>query len=71
MINFQLNIGQYLQYHVCACSALSARSANKHTVIEIAKFSFPLKKFKRSKHFLDDSLITSACCMDILMRWEL
>ena len=38
VINFQLNICQYLQYRVCVCTAVFARSANKHTVTEIAKF---------------------------------
>ena len=72
VINFQLNIGQYLQYRVCVCSAVFARSANKHTVIEISKFSTQLTKFTRSKRFcFNDSLIINVCCVDILMKWEL
>ena len=69
VINFQLNIGQYLQYRVCVCSAAFARSANKHT--EIAKFSTQLTKFTRIKRFcFNVSLITNVCCVDILMKWE-
>ena len=69
VINFQLNIGQYLQYRVCVCTAVFARSANKHTIIEIAKFSIQLTKFTRIKRFcFNVSLITNVCCVDILMK---
>ena len=69
VINFQLINGQFLQYRVCVCSAVFARSANKHTVIEIAKFSTQLTKFARIKRFcFNVSLITNVCCVDILMK---
>ena len=72
VINFQLNIRQYLQYRVCVCLAVFARLANKHTVIEIAKFSTQPTKFTRIKRFcFNVSLITNVCCVDILMKWEL
>ena len=64
VINFQLNIGQFLQYRVCVCSAVFARSENKHTVIEIPKFSTQLTKFTRRKWFcFNVSFITMQCLL--------
>ena len=71
-INFQLNIGQYLQYRVCVCSSVFARSANKHTVKEIAKFSTQITNFIGMKRFcFNVSLTTNVYCVDILMKWDL